>query len=330
MKRFVPLLLVALFLAGWAFADTHLEVRALARRAAEGDPEAIFTLATLHDRGFDSIPVDSMRSTELYRESAAAGYLPAMNYLGYRLLSGEVSALGSDAAEGLRWLEKAATAGDVKAASNLGWLLTEGKYVERDYSKAAFWLGRAASEGLAVAQSMLGDLYRDGLGVDRDSLKADSLYSMAFENGLPDAAYKKADLNAGRYDSLSAEGLLKEGRYYYLRNAPSLGVKLFYKAADMGNAEAMALLGDAYTRAIGVPYDHNLSLLYYTRAALAGNPSAQFVIGELLDIFPDALDGLDIQGLTDEQKTPMYWYENAAEGNVTDAETATMLLLDMP
>lgn len=326
-SRFFCLLMTAVATLMAVYADVHYEVVALTRRAEEGDPESIYVLATLHDRGFDTIPVDSMRSTQLYRLAAEKGYLPAMSYLGFRLLSGEVSSLGRDEAEGLEWLEKAAFSGDSKASSNLGWLLMEGKYVERDYAKAAFWLRRASDEGLAVAQSMLGDLYLQGKGVPEDSVKADSLYHEAFERGLPDAAFKLEALHSGRYDTLPAEELVKKGLYFYLRSAPSVGVKLFYKAADLGSPEALALLGDAYTRAIGVPYDHRLSLGYYTRAALAGNPSAQFVIGELLEIFPDALDDMKAEGLHIPSDAPIYWFEKAAEGGVTDAESATKLLL---
>lgn len=250
-----------------------------------------------------------------------------MNLLGYRLISE-----GEDAREGILWLEKAADAGDLKAASNLGWLLLQGEHVPRDVGKAVFWLGKAADGGLTIAQSLLGDLYRDGRGVPPDTLKADSLYRAAYERGFADAGYKLADLNKDRYAELSPEDAVREGKYYYYGFAPSEGVKLFYQAADAGNAEAMALLGDAYTRAVGVPYDHNLSLAYYCRAAIAGNPSAQFVLAELLEIFPDALDALDPEIINhagiDPQtlESPVYWYDRAAEAGVTSAEEAAAAL----
>ena len=258
------------------------------------------------------------------RERAEAGDAEAMNLIGYLLLSGD-EGVERDLAEGLSWLVKAAGMGDVKAASNLGWLFIDGSLVEQDLAEGARWLRVAADKGLPVARSLLGDLYRDGRGVPQDSLVADSLYREAFEGGLADAGNKLAALNADRYAALEAPDLVEAGRYFYLRGAPSEGVKLFYAAADKGNAEAMALLGDAYTRAVGVPYDYDLSLRYYVRAARAGNPSAQFVIGELLEIFPDALDGLpEGEGLSDD---PSFWYEKAAEGGVTDADTATKVLM---
>lgn len=261
------------------------------------------------------------------RERAEAGDPEAMNYLGYALISGADST-AVDLAEGLGWLSRAAATGDLKAASNLGWLLVDGSLVEQDLDEGIRWIRKAADGGLPVAQSILGDLYRDGKGLPVDSLTADSLYREAFEGGLRDAGYKLYALNEGRYAELAPEELVDEGRMFYLLGAPSEGVKLFYMAADRGSAVALALLGDAYTRALGVPYDYNLSLTYYARAAQAGNSSAQFVLGELLDIFPDALKKLDPALFPAPlEEDAAYWYEQAAAAGVSDAATATRLLL---
>lgn len=258
-----------------------------------------------------------------YRTKAEAGDIEAMNYLGYLLLSGN-EGTERDAAAGLAWLIKAASLGDAKAASNLGWLYTEGDMVGQDLEEGRKWLEIAAAKGLPVAQSILGDLYRDGRGVTPDALTADSLYREAFEHGLADAGYKLYALHETQYGDMTPEEMVEEGRYYYLRGAPSEGVKLFYMAADNGSPEALALIGDAYTRAMGVPYDYNLSLRYYVKAALAGNPSAQFILGELLEIFPDALNGID-EG-AGVAADPSYWFEKAAEGGVSDAAEAADLL----
>lgn len=259
-----------------------------------------------------------------WRERAEAGDVEAMNYLGYLLLGG-TEGVERDTAEGLRWLVRAAASGDAKAASNLGWLFLQGDIVEQNLREAARYLGIAADKGLPVAQSLLGDLYRDGLGVESDSIAADSLYREAFEHGLADAGYKLYDLNSGRYENLPPEEKVTAGKYFYLRGAPSEGVKLFYLASEEGNPDALTLLGDAYSRAIGVPYDHELSLKYFVMGAKGGNPTAQFIIGELLEIFPDALRNLpEAEGLPDD---PNYWNEKAASAGVTDAAIAMELLL---
>lgn len=264
---------------------------------------------------------------EELRQSAEEGDREAMNLLGYLLLSGE-EGVEQNRSEGLIWLIRAASMGDVKAASNLGWLLVDGSLVEQDLEAGAAWLAKAADAGLPVAMSQLGDLYRHGLGVEQDVAKAEELYRNAFERGLGDAGYKLYDLKKDTYPSMTPEDQVKAGKYYYLRGAPSEGVKLFYMAADCGDPEALALLGDAYSRAIGVPYDHDLSIKYFVKAALGGNPSAQFVVGELLDIFPDALLRLSPEDFPDRPSDdPQYWYGKAAEAGVTDAALASERLL---
>lgn len=276
----------------------------------------------------DSISGAQRASRELLIEKAESGDIESMNYLGYLLLGGDGEE-ERDIPAGIKWLTLAANAGDAKAASNLGWLLIDGSIVERNLPEGIKWLDTAAAKGLPVAQALLGDLYRDGIGVEKNEQLADSLFRTAFEGGLTDAGYKLFDLNKDKYEALTAAEKVKEGKYYYLRYAPSMGVRLFYMAAEEDNADAMALLGDAYTRALGVPYDYNLSLNYYARAAQAGNPSAQFIIGELLEIFPDALDNLDpsyfAAPLSDD---PAFWFDAAAAAGVTDADIAMRRLLD--
>lgn len=279
-------------------------------------------------RGAD--PVDDRlesRSDSVIKELrllAGKGDIEAMNYLGYLLINGTEDVVEQDMGEGLVWLTRAAAAGDVKAASNLGWLYIKGDILEQNVEEGLKWLMKASDAGLPVAQSLLGDMYRDGNGVERDTLVADSLYRAAFERGLGDAGYKLYALNVEKYASLSPEEQVETGKYYYLRGTPSEGVKLFYMASAQGDATALALLGDAYTRAIGVPYDYDLSLKYYAEAAIAGNPSARFVIAELLEIFPDALK--NIETVSPLSEDPAYWYEKAAEGGVTDAVSATEML----
>ena len=337
-------------------------LNALVKRADDGDAKALYDLAYLHDTGYDTIPIDSARSTALYRMSAEKGYAPARNYLGYRYLNGEYIRQNIDS--GLYWIAKAAGDGDVKAANNLGYLLSNSDIVSRDYPGAIRWLTQASNAGLPTAQSLLADLLRQGLGTSPDTVRAVELYTAAIEGGLQDAELKLLNMMAPKWLSLPSDSLTAIGKYYYTRRAPFIGVTLFEKGAEEGNVDAMALLGDAYSRAIGVEYDHDKSVDWFLRAALSGHPSAQFVIGELLEIFPDALTvpaclqvieefthynaGSDcmtgIVEIPDNNAgvgcleviendaagntpaylhSPQYWYDKAALGGVTDAESAT-------
>lgn len=304
-------------------AEALRDVRA---RADSGDSEALYHLSQLYERGYDSIPRDSLRADSLLARSAEAGYLPAQNYLGYSLIrSGHPD-------EGLRWLEQAAIAGDPKAQSNIGYMLLEGRQVEEDAGKAAFWLRRAADAGVAAAASMLGDLYRDGRGVPRDSLAAAALYRSAIDAGLVDAAFKLEALEGERWLSLTPQEQLQVALYLYPARAPQVAIPILERLASCSEdadpdvrARALALLGDAYTRALGVEYDHDLSLRYFWESAEAGYAPAEFVVAELLEIFPDALSALTAAPPSAEELRAA-----AAQAGVTSAAEATAMLFEPP
>lgn len=315
----------------------------LEERALNGDGKALYDLARLHDTGYDTIPVDSARSTALYRLSALVGYAPAQNYLGYRYLKGEY--VKEDVDSGLYWIAKAAGGGDATAANNLGFLLSNSDIVSRDYPQAVRWLSQAAQAGLPTAQSQLADLLRQGLGAAPDTLRAVNLYREAIAGGLHDAEFKLLNMMGPEWMQLPVDSLAILGREYYAGGAPIVGVHLLEKSAEEGNMEAMALLGDAYSRAVGVEYNHDKSVYWFLRSALEGHPSARFVIGELLDIFPDALNepayeeiienymgsknnsGSISENISDFY-SPQFWYEKAAADGVTDAESATQRLFN--
>lgn len=335
----LPLLLLSPILSATPRGDVggdddsrlRRSLRALVARADSGDAKALFDLASLHERGYDTIPVDSARALELCILSAEKGYAPAQNYLGFKYYRGE--GIGKDIGKGLYWMEKAAMQGDPKGANNLGWMLSEGEGVIRDYVKAAFWLRRAADAGLPAGQAQLADLLRMGRGVAADTIAADSLYTLAIRGGLRDAEAKLLSMQHERWHRLQADSALRLGIDHYIHRAPTIGVTLFEQvaagsptptdsAARAVRAHALALLGDAYTRSVGVEYDYDKGIEYFIEAAMLGNPSAQFIIGEMLEIFPDALTGNK-----ELRSDPGWWLSRAAESGVTDAAISNRRLL---
>lgn len=331
--RFLILLLTMMGLAAAPTVTREgIAARDIARKAASGEPKAIYDLAVLHDLGYDSIPVDSARSTALYLKAAEAGYAPAQNYIGFRYFTGE--AVRQDVDSALFWMGKAAGNGDAKAANNLGFLLANSDKVTRDYTQAVYWLSKAADAGLPAGMSQLADLLRQGRGCIADTARAEELYTKAIQGGLHDAELKLLAMKGYQWEKLPADSALSLGKYHYTHGAPSIGVTLFenvaaHKDAPVGTSDysaatsALALLGDAYSRGLGTVYDHDRSIRLYLEAARRGNPSAQFVIAELLDLFPDALNDTDM-----DETTASCWYERAAAQGVNDATTATMRLLE--
>ena len=84
-----------------------------------------------------------------------------------------------DAADGLRWLKKAAEAGLARAQYQLGARYQFGIDLPLDYAQAASWYLKAADRGSANAQFRLGILYMNGLGVRRDPIAAHMWLNLA-------------------------------------------------------------------------------------------------------------------------------------------------------
>ena len=263
----------------------------LIEKAYGGDAKALYDLAYLHDIGYDSIPVDSLRSTLLYLQSAEKGYPPAMNFLGFRYYTGEAINKNIDSA--IYWIRKAADSGDITAAANLGYLLTESDEIPHDYIEASKWL------------------------------------TIAVQEGVTDAQLKLLDIKKEEWLNLTPDSALVLGAKYYTGKAPIIGTEILQTASLGGIPKADALLGDAYSKGIGVPYDHQKAIDHFLKAAKGGDPSAQFVIGELLEIFPDALNNQPGMENTD-MIFPDYWLNKAAENGVTDSESAYQHLITIP
>lgn len=311
-------------------ADVEHAASRLWHQADSGSSAALYNLAAIYERGLlparvDTLTGDTLTPVRLYKKAADGGYTPAIAHLGFLLVDGKQVAADIDS--GMRLIEKAALAGDPKAANNLGYFLTQGEHVARDYEKALFWLRRAADAGLPTGQAQLADLYRQGLGTAPDTLAATELYEKAIHSGLADAQRKLISMNARRWQTLPADSALTLARRYYRDAAHTAAVLLLEKisTAESTVADAFALLGDAYSRGLGVPYSYEKSIEYFYNAARFGNAPAQFIIAETLDVYPDALDAWSPKA---EERIAAYWYDLAAKAGVTDAATAYRLLLE--
>lgn len=309
------LLLVTAF---QGFGDAKEALATLREAADAGNPKAIWQLAEVYDRGIPGVlESDTIESLRLYRRAAEAGSPEARNYLGFLYYNGERVPQSVDSA--LYWIEKAAASGDVKAANNLGWLLTEGRGIVHDDSKALFWFGKAAEAGLPAAQAQLADMLRRGKVTQPDTIMAAQLYDAAIQGGLADAEKKLLAMSYPHYRELSADSARKVGIYHYLRRAPVIGVTLFEIAADKGDSLALTLLGDAYARGLGVDFDFDKSAYYYHQAATKGEPSAAFILSQLLEVFPDAIDKIEN---SPSRRNPVYWLEKAEQKGILTEEDA--------
>lgn len=250
------------------------------------DGLALYREAMALESGNDTVAADTVAALRLYRRAAEAGLAEAQNYLGWCLYNG----IGTDADErqGVEWIERAARQGDVKACNNLGWLLSRGREVVRDYRKALYWFGKAAEAGLPQAQCQAADMFRLGLGTEADTVRARKLYRAAFAGGLRDAEPKLLAMDYPSFLLLSGVQAVALGEEYAAFGMHSVAVTLFELAAEKGEAEAFFMLGQAAALGRGVAYDYERALELYYKAALLGSRRAQRVVGETLEVFPDA------------------------------------------
>ena len=214
----------------------------------------------------------------------AAGGDEAALYIGKLNLMG----LGdeSDPAEGVRWLEKAATArfnpitdtpmfnpevpelntASGEAAVILGNVYRTGyKGIAKNPEASRKWFERALATGHVPAAKMLGDLYRDGVDTPRDSAKAVAYYRQAAKLDLPSAQVALAQL-------------LEAGDDGVQQDQPQ-AITWYRAAARHEHPEALYALARAYDLGEGVKADPDAALGLYKRAALAGHAGAMTALG---------------------------------------------------
>ena len=198
--------------------------------AEQGDPVAQNTYGnTLNEQGYDG--------TDWLKKAAAQGYIPAMEDLGDHYDATEN--LGS----AVEWYEKAAEAGNARAAWKLGDLLQP--YTSE---QAHDWYQKAAAGGELRAALRLGDYYRE-----RDPAKARTYYQAAASLREPEARYKLAEL---------------------LRASDPAAARAWYRKAALEGydntnsaAKAAETLGDLYRHGENVPQNLTEAYSWYSRAA---------------------------------------------------------------
>lgn len=76
------------------------------------------------------------------------------------------------------------------------------------------------------------------------------------------------------------------------------------KAAEQGNADAQAQLGEMYLKGEGVPRNYEAALSWYNKAAQRGSDYAQFKLGEMFS---------KGEGMPRDYYQSVVWYRKAAE-----------------
>jgi TPR repeat protein len=241
---------------------SKVRVNQLAQDAANaGHIGAARALGQMYWRG-TGVPRDLAMAAHWLRTAASAGDREAQSELGNLLMSAEAVEFPEALAEVRRWFAQAATAGDPVAQLNIGLCLIQGVGGARDETRGLRWL-RDAAQQLANGQYWVGRMLVQGRGAPADPVDGRAWITRAAEAGLADAEFALAEMMVhgigGATDHVCAVSLLERAvaknhvsAMYALGAMKSGGYDvpvdlhgahvLFTRAADLGHAEAKALL----------------------------------------------------------------------------------------
>jgi len=122
---------------------------------------AKYGLAVKYSNG-DGVEKNAQKAFELFVEAAELGHAAAQAHIGSMYLSIKDFDLA------LKWLQKAAEAGDLNAQYEIAVMYAAGDGVEKDIWKAMDLLYKTAEAGNIKAQYEIGLLYYNGDGVEKD------------------------------------------------------------------------------------------------------------------------------------------------------------------
>ncbi len=198
--------------------------------------------------------------------------------------------------------QTAADAGSLRAMYELGIAYFEGRGVSIDYKQAYSWWIKAAQAGDARSQYGVGYLYQQGQGVTEDATRAAEWYDAASIQGHP-----KAKVALGRLAMSVDDG--------------EVAMKHFKAAAQLGQAEALFLIGRLHEQGMGTDIDQDKAMDYFAQAADDGDAKAQYRLAKA------ALDGGD-QIDAAQKEVALSWLNKAAEQEHAEAQTTLAMMLE--
>ena len=258
---------------------------------------AMSDIGYVYDNGF-GVEQDGTKAVEWYTKAADLGDLNAMFCLG-RMYEYGVS-VEQDGTKAVEWYTKAADLGHSEAMYCLGYEYYIGFGVEQDGTKAVEWYTKAADLGHSGAMYNLGNMYEKGDGVEQDHDKALEWYVKSLSSFPDYEVYKMiVDILHGEdaaekwfEESGDAEKMMALAGLYrsnYSENGEQVlpdfdkAIEWYTKAADLGNTDAMKMIGYMYT--LGSLYggedDLEKAIEWYQKAADLGNADAQSYLERL-------------------------------------------------
>lgn len=230
-----------------------------------GNPRAMNNLASLHLKfpGNTERFYNPYKAFKLYEKSAGFGYSKARTNMGICHLRGIGTEKDFIAAKKI--FKETASQNDPDAIFYLSYFKLKEVALEPDdsvYEEVADKLRYVVSveKNHAEALYYLGYLHENGLGVDQDYRTATSYYSKAVEVS----------------EETNAKAMYKLGNMLYSnKRDQERAIELYKKAAELGDKDAIYVLGVLYEEGIVVEQDIEAAKKLYETSAVLGNTDAK-------------------------------------------------------
>ncbi len=280
----------------------------LLARAERGDSQAQMAAHELYVNG-DGVPADEGRAIFWLTRAADGGNADAQHLLGWKFMIGKTDD-GVDFDKSIHYLKKAAQQGHPKAMMRLGEIHEQpfsgghGTAPEKywDMTRAIDWYTKAANLGESYAALALGGIYAADDPVPADFAKAAFWYeksaqannvsamrklSKLYEEGKAGARDAKAAQKWRRHaDALGENGHALHLVEYFPWGVPpkqaSAVAAIQLKHAHAGDIDAQLAIASRYARGDGVEESEQLAIEWWRRAATAGDPIGQRMLGKYL------------------------------------------------
>lgn len=202
----------------------------------KGDAASMVLAAELLSQGY-GVRQDAVAARKWYEAAAAKGNGDALFTLGSLLMAAPAVTAKDQAVD---YFRRAAEAGNMRAAYNLGLVYLQGEVAPKEPAIAAEWFQRAADRDQPDALYALATLYRDGNGVPRDIVESARLLQRASAIGNAVATTELAIL------VFNGTGLPKD---------ETRAADMFREAALAGNAIAQNRYARILSAGRGAPKD---------------------------------------------------------------------------
>lgn len=214
----------------------------------------------------------------------------------------------------------------------LGDMYAWGKGVEKNPALAVEWYRKGAARGHRIAQYCMGLHLEEGVGIEKDIDAAFEYFVQSAGQDFPPALnkvgvyyltgkrvcssadeplyfFKKASDLGSPYASLNA------GKFIYFgwgEDDPNRteATKWFAKAANQGNAEALAFLANAYYHAYGVEQNYEKAYQYFLQAAQKGNTMGMLRLAGLYE---------SGKGVKKDYSMALQWFKTAYKNGAKEA-----------